>query len=53
MKDGEFRLDFRIPISQGTISNVDPVKKVDDLNGIITLSYDISLEDDNNGEIDI
>ena len=53
MKDGEFRLEFRIPISHGTLSNYVPFKEVDDLNGIVTLSYDISLEDDNNGEIDI
>ena len=53
MKDGEFRLEFRIPISQGTLSNDDPFKEVDDLNGIVTLSYQISPEDDNNGEIDI
>ena len=53
MKDGEFRLEFRIPISQGTLSNDEPFKEVDDLNGIVTLSYQISPEDDNNGEIDI
>ena len=34
MKDGEFRLDFRIPMNIGTISNYQPMIRFDEIKGI-------------------
>ena len=41
MKDGEFRLDFRIPKNIGTISNYRPMIRFDEINGIVIITYEI------------
>ena len=42
MKDGEFRLDFKIPMNIGTISYFQPMIRFDETNGIVIITYEIS-----------
>ena len=42
MKDGEFRLVFKIPKSQFIISNSPPVIEFNESNGIVIVTYEIS-----------
>ena len=58
MKDGEFRLDFRIPMNIGIIKNSPPVIEFNESNGIVIVTYEISVFDrdydiDNDNDIDI
>ena len=55
MKDGEFRLEFRIPMKIGIIKDSKPKIEFDDPNGIAVVTYKISKfdDDDDNGDIDV
>ena len=55
MKDGEFRLDFKIPMNIGTIKNSPPEIKFDETNGIVIVTYEISkfAEKEDDSDIDI
>ena len=51
MKDGEFRLDFRIPMSVGIIKHSPPEIIFDETNGIFIVTYDRDYDSDS--DIDI
>ena len=53
MKDGEFRLDFKIPMNIGTIGNTPPETDYDESNGIFTVTYEISKFDGKGEDSDI
>ena len=53
MKDGEFRLDFKIPMNIGTIKNSPPEIKFDETNGIVIVTYEISKFDEKEDDSDI
>ena len=55
MKDGEFRLEFRIPMKIGIIKDSKPKIEFDEPNGITVVTYKISKfdDDDDNGDIDV
>ena len=55
MKDGEFRLEFRIPMNIGIIKDSKPGIKFDEPNGIAVVTYKISKfdDDDDNSDIDV
>jgi hypothetical protein len=53
MKDGEFRLDFKIPMNIGTIKNSPPEITFDETNGIVIVTYEISKFDEKEEDSDI
>ena len=55
MKDGEFRLEFRIPMKIGMIKNSKRKIEFDEPNGIAVVTYEISNfdDDDDNGDVDV
>ena len=53
MKDGEFRLDFKIPMNIGTIKNSPPEIEFDETNGIVIVTYEISKFDEKEDDSDI
>ena len=53
MKDGEFRLDFKIPMNIGTIKNSPPKIEFDETNGIVIVTYEISKFDEKEEDSDI
>ena len=53
MKDGEFRLDFKIPMNIGTIKNYPPEITFDETNGIVIVTYEISKFDEKDDDSDI
>ena len=52
MKHGEFRLDFRIPMNIGIITNSRPKIKIDKLNGVVIITYKIVKEEEEEEEYD-
>ena len=46
MKDGEFRLDFKIPMNIGIIKNSKPEIKINKLNGVVIITYEIVKEEE-------
>ena len=46
MKDGEFRLDFKIPMNIGIINNSKPKIKINKLNGVVIIIYEIVKEEE-------
>ncbi len=55
MKDGEFRLDFKIPKNIGMIKNSKPEIKFNEINGTVIITYEISKfqEEYDDSDIDI
>ena len=53
MKDGEFRLDFKIPMNIGTIKISPPEIEFDETNGIVIVTYEISNFDEKEEDSDI
>ncbi len=53
MKDGEFRLDFKIPMNIGTIKNSPPKIEFDETNGIVIVTYEMSKFDEKEEDSDI
>jgi hypothetical protein len=53
MKYNEFRLNFKIPIYKGCISNKKPEITIDDLNGINIFTYQLEKNDESDEDISI
>ena len=53
MKYNEFRLNFKIPMYKGCISNKKPEITIDDLNGINIFTYQLEKNDESNEDFNI
>jgi hypothetical protein len=53
MKYNEFRLNFKIPMYKGFISNKKPEITIDDLNGINVFTYQLEKKDESDDNISI
>ena len=53
MKDGEFRLDFKIPLSEGPILKSYPYIQFDPSNGIAVVTYEIAVDENPESGSDI
>ncbi len=53
MKDGEFRLDFKIPLAEGLILTSKPEIFVDESNGVAVVTYTVAVDEDPESGSDI